>query len=156
VQSTCKCARSPGLFFVPWYSEVTSECMQISSSSKSCYCGEFRFYQYYGYAVVQLVEALCYKPKSRGFESRWGEFFSIYLILPAAIWFCGRLNIWQKWIPGIFLGGKGRQVHKADNLTAHHLWANCLEKVWEPRHLTTLWALMACYRDSFTFYLYYG
>jgi hypothetical protein len=23
--------------------------------------------------------------------------------------------------------------------------------MWEPRHLTTLWAFKACYRDSFTF-----
>jgi hypothetical protein len=32
-----------------------------------------------------------------------------------------------------------------------HLWADCLEKMWEPRRLTTLWASTACYRDSFTF-----
>jgi hypothetical protein len=32
------------------------------------------------------VEALCYKPEGRGFETRWGEWiFSIYLILPAAL-----------------------------------------------------------------------
>jgi hypothetical protein len=24
-----------------------------------------------GHAVAQLVEALCYKPKGRGFDSRW-------------------------------------------------------------------------------------
>jgi hypothetical protein len=34
-----------------------------------------------------------------------------------------------------------------------HLWADCVEKMWEPRHLTTLQASMACYRDSFTFNL---
>jgi hypothetical protein len=28
--------------------------------------------------------------------------------------------------------------------------------MWEPRHLTTLWAFMACYRDSFTFLIYKG
>jgi hypothetical protein len=28
-----------------------------------------------GHAVAQLVEALCYKPKGRGFESQWGGFF---------------------------------------------------------------------------------
>jgi hypothetical protein len=27
--------------------------------------------------------------------------------------------------------------------------------MWEPRSLTTLWAFTACYRDSFTFYLYH-
>jgi hypothetical protein len=26
--------------------------------------------------------------------------------------------------------------------------------MWNPQHLTTLWASMACYRDSFTFYLH--
>jgi hypothetical protein len=27
--------------------------------------------------------------------------------------------------------------------------------MWEPQHLTTLWASTACYRDSFTFTFYY-
>jgi hypothetical protein len=25
--------------------------------------------------------------------------------------------------------------------------------MWEPRRLTTLWAFMACFRDSFTFFM---
>jgi hypothetical protein len=33
-----------------------------------------------------VVKALCYKQEDRGFETRLGErFFSIYLILPAAL-----------------------------------------------------------------------
>jgi hypothetical protein len=36
-------------------------------------------------------------------------------------------------------------------LPYRHLWADCLEKMWEPRRLTTLWASTACYRDSFTY-----
>jgi hypothetical protein len=43
--------------------------------------------------------------------------------------------------------GKGLPARKADNLTA-----TCeltVEKMWEPRHLITLWASTACYKDSF-------
>jgi hypothetical protein len=32
-----------------------------------------------------VVKALCYKPEGRGFDTRWGDFFLIYLILPAAL-----------------------------------------------------------------------
>jgi hypothetical protein len=73
---------------------------------------------YLGHAVVYLVEALCYKLEGRGFESPWGEFFSIYQILSVTQWPWGQLSLQQKWVPGIFLGGKGWPVCKADNLTA--------------------------------------
>jgi hypothetical protein len=46
--------------------------------------------------------------------------------------------------------GKGWPVHKADNLTT--IFELIVYKMWEPRHLTTLWASMACYRDSLTFF----
>jgi hypothetical protein len=58
---------------------------------------------------------------------------SIDLILPAALG----------------PGAKERSALKADNLTA-----DCLEKMWEPRRLTILWASAACYRESFTFFYY--
>jgi hypothetical protein len=32
-----------------------------------------------------VVKALCYKPEGRGFDTRWGDFFKIYLILSAAL-----------------------------------------------------------------------
>jgi hypothetical protein len=40
-----------------------------------------------GYAVAKLVEALCYKPEGREFDSRWclSKFF-IDVILPVALW----------------------------------------------------------------------
>jgi hypothetical protein len=44
--------------------------------------------------------------------------------------------------------GKERPARKADNLRA--ICEQIVWKIWEPRHLTTLWAFMACYRDSFT------
>jgi hypothetical protein len=43
-------------------------------------------------------------------------------------------------------GGKGRPARKADNLTA--ICEPVVKKMWEPRHLTTLWDFTACYRDS--------
>jgi hypothetical protein len=49
-------------------------------------------------------------------------------------------------------GGKGRPERKADNLTA--ISEPIIMKMWQPRSLTTLWASTACYRDSFTFYLF--
>jgi hypothetical protein len=43
----------------------------------------------------------------------------------------------------------GRPARKADNLTA--ICEPIVYKMWEPQHLTTLWASTACYRDTFTF-----
>jgi hypothetical protein len=37
--------------------------------------------------------ALCYKPEGREFESGWGNFFLIYLILSAALWPWGWLSL---------------------------------------------------------------
>jgi hypothetical protein len=56
---------------------------------------------------------------------------------------------------GIFLGapgGKGLPARKADNFTVTS--EPIVQKIWDPRHLTTLWPSMACYRDSFTIVLY--
>jgi hypothetical protein len=36
------------------------------------------------------------------------------------------------------------------------LWVDFLQKMWVPRHITTLWAFTACYKDSFTFFRFIG
>jgi len=47
-----------------------------------------------GYAVVQLVEALCYKPEGCMLNSQWGPLgLFIYLILPAALQPWGQLSL---------------------------------------------------------------
>jgi hypothetical protein len=53
-----------------------------------------------------------------------------------ALGFAQPLTEYQK----IFLGVKAHPARKADNFTA----------MWDPRHLTTLQASTACYRNSFT------
>jgi hypothetical protein len=57
----------------------------------------------------------------------------------------------QKWVRRIFLGGNGRPVRKADNLTA--ICEPIIYKIWEPRRLTTLRASTAWCKDSFACYL---
>ena len=63
---------------------------------------------YGGHAVAQLVEALRYKPKGRGIDSRWRHWkFSVTLSLqphytPGVDSACNR-NEYQEY----FLGGKG-------------------------------------------------
>jgi hypothetical protein len=50
------------------------------------------------------------------------------------------------------VGGKRRPARGADNLTA--ICELIFYKMRELRRLTTLWAFMACYRNSFTFTFY--
>jgi hypothetical protein len=45
--------------------------------------------------------------------------------------------------------GKEQPARKADNLTDNY--EPIVEKMWQPRRLTSLWASTACYRVSFTF-----
>jgi hypothetical protein len=49
-------------------------------------------------------------------------------------------------LPGCKVG----PLRKADNLAA--ICEPIVWKMWEPRRLTNLWASMACYGDSFTFF----
>jgi hypothetical protein len=50
-------------------------------------------------------------------------------------------------------GDKGRPTRKADNLTA--ICEPTVWKMWEARHLRTLWDTTTCYRDSFTLLPFY-
>jgi hypothetical protein len=76
---------------------------------------------------AQLIEALCYKLQG----------------------FAGSTQPLAEMSTRNLPDGKGRPARKADNLIA--ICEPIIQKMWEPRRLTTLWASTACYRDSFTF-----
>jgi len=58
------------------------------------YCYSYVKHKYIaGHAVAQLLEALCYKLKGRGFDSQW---CLIDIKLPAALWLRCRLSLRQK------------------------------------------------------------
>jgi hypothetical protein len=83
-------------------------------------------------------------------SKRW--IFSIYLSFQPhhgpGVNSASNRNKYQESSWGLKGGRPGWQTH-------HHLWADCLEKLWKPRSLTTIWAFTARYRDRFTFLTLY-
>jgi len=55
-----------------------------------------------------VVKVLCYKSEGRWFDPSWCHWiFHWHKILTISLWPWGRLSLQQKWVPGIFPGGKG-------------------------------------------------
>jgi hypothetical protein len=80
--------------------------------------------------VLALAEALCYRPKGRGFDSRGGHWIS---------------NLPNPSICTMALGCKGWPACKADNLTT--IFEPMIWKIWGLRCLTDPYASAACYSD---------
>jgi hypothetical protein len=59
------------------------------------------------------------------------------------LFYLGRLSLLTEMSTRNLPGGNGRPAHGADNLTA--ICELIVYKMWEPRRLTTLWAIIACY-----------
>jgi hypothetical protein len=58
-----------------------------------------------------VVKALRYKPEGLGFETRWGAFFPIYLILPDALG------------PGVHLASDRNEYQKQKNNNLSGEWS---------------------------------
>jgi hypothetical protein len=97
-----------------------------------------------GHAVTWLIEALCYKPEGRGLESRWGGYFQFTQSFQR-IMALGSTKPLTEMSTRNF---RGRDVRLTTLPPSMSLLSR---EMWEPRHLTTLWASTSCYRDSFTF-----
>jgi hypothetical protein len=54
----------------------------------------------------------------------------------------------QKWVPGFFRGAMGARQARNANLTA--ICQRIVQKMWEPRRLTPLWAPTSLHKESFT------
>ena len=114
-------------------------------------CKDTKLYFVYtyiwGHAVVLLVEALCYKPKSRGFNFRCCDWnFSLtYSFRPhygLLIESASKNDEYQEY----FLGGKGGRC--VGLTTLPHSCASYLE-IWEPQPPGTLRTYPVLYRDYF-------
>ena len=93
--------------------------------------------------VAQLVEALHYKPKGRGFDSRWCHWNISGDTMDLGVDSASNRNEYQ----ASFLGGKGGRCLGLTTLPS--LCADCLE-IWEPQPPGTLRACSVMYRGGCT------
>jgi hypothetical protein len=73
--------------------------------------------RYCGDRGSTVVKVLHYKSEGGWFDPRWCHWnSSLTWILLITLWPWGRLSLWQKWIPGVFPGGKCDRCVRLTNL----------------------------------------
>ena len=99
----------------------------------------------WGHAVAQSVKALRYKPKGRGFGSRWCH-WSFSLAHPSGLTMAvgSTRSLTETWVPGIFPRGKGGRC----------VWLTTLPPYFNLVASTT-WNPQGLYAVCFTSYLYW-
>jgi hypothetical protein len=122
---------------VPYKTENYLNDYQLSRkvSAEWNYTVFLSIFAYRGACGSVVVEALCYKPESRGLETRWAKWIvSLYLTLPAALG------------PGVYSASNTNEYRKQKKVFGEyawvwqphrHLWADCLDNVGSPEHLTS-------------------
>ena len=64
-----------------------------------------------------VIKVLCYKSEGRWFDPTWCHWiFYWHRIFTIALWPWGWHSLWQKWVPGVFPGGKGGRCVRLTNL----------------------------------------
>jgi hypothetical protein len=99
-----------------------------------------------------VVKALCFKQEGRGFKTRWGEWISSMDLSFRVHWALGftqpltETSTRSRKI--ILQGSSAWPVHRTNYLIANS--EPTVYTMWDPQHLTALYASTACYGDSFT------
>jgi hypothetical protein len=129
---------------------VRTSCLKWMKSCEAGMC--FTCSKFVSYNLIGILDSGAMLQARRmqvTFPVRSENFFNLTNTSSPGVYAASNRNEYQI----IFLGGRVQLVSLADNLTA--ICEPTVLKMWGPRHLTTLLASKACYRDSFIFFYFH-